>query len=78
MERNNIVDIYLDSIKLVESGAKVLILKKCEYENKIIITHESLQFLLLFYNYLVYNYTNDIVSTIKLKNRNKIVLYVKK
>lgn len=76
MERNNL-DIYADSIKLTKSNAEVKIIKKCSEENKIIITHPNLRILLNYFNYVLDNYTSDKVSEIKLKSKNKIVLYAK-
>ncbi len=76
MERNNIKSIYYSAIELVQSGAEVRIIKKAHGENKIIIFHKDTQILLDYFDYVLQNYTNTIVTEIKLKSRNKIVLYV--
>jgi len=76
VERNNLTSIYSDSIKLLDGGATVHLTKKSDSENKIIIEHSELSFLLDFFDYILNNYTNEQISVIKLKNRNKLVLYV--
>jgi hypothetical protein len=76
MERNNLTSIYSDSIKLLDGGASVYFTKKSNSENKIIIEHSELSFLLDFFDYVLSNYTNNEISVIKLKNRTKLVLYV--
>ncbi len=76
VERNNLTSIYSDSIKLLDGGATVHLTKKSDSENKIIIEHPELSFLLDFFDHVLSHYTNDQVSVIKLKTRNKLVLYV--
>lgn len=78
MERNNLASIYSDCINLLDGGATVSFTKKSKNENKIIIEHPELPFLLDFVDHILDNYTSEQVSIIKIKNRNKIVLYAQR
>lgn len=77
MERNNLESLNSDFITLIKSGANIIFKNKEFGQYKIIITHSKFSILIDFVDFIMSNYTNDVVSLIKIKNRKKIVIYAK-